>query len=90
MIRLTGIFYLVFFGILSVFNFVIDLFRYIGAAVRYAFFLIMMRKRSYHELYMESEVINNICGLGFLLALILAVTFAINGLSTNYGNVNAE
>ena len=63
--------YLIFFGILYVFNFVMDFFRYIGAAVRYIFFKVIRRKRSYHDLWMESEVINNICGLGFLLTLIL-------------------
>lgn len=65
--------YLIFFGILCVFNFVMDFFRYIGAAVRYIFFKVIRRKRSYHDLWMESEVINNICGLGFLLTLILAM-----------------
>ncbi len=67
--------YLIFFGILYVFNFVMDFFRYIGATVRYIFFKVIRRKRSYHDLWMESEVINNICGLGFLLTLILAVMF---------------
>ena len=71
--RLAGILYLVFLGILSVFDFVMDFFRYIGAAVRYAFFRIVGRKRSYRDLYMESEVINNVCGLGFLLALAFLV-----------------
>lgn len=65
--------YLIFFGILYVFNFVMDFFRYIGATVRYIFFKVIRRKRSYHDLWMESEVINNICGLGFLLTLILAM-----------------
>lgn len=65
--------YLIFFGILYVFNFVMDFFRYIRAAVRYIFFKVIRRKRSYHDLWMESEVINNICGLGFLLTLILAM-----------------
>ena len=65
--------YLIFFGILYVFNFVMDFFCYIGAAVRYIFFKVIRRKRSYHDLWMESEVINNICGLGFLLTLILAM-----------------
>lgn len=65
--------YLIFFGILYVFNFVMDFFRYIGAAVRYIFFKVIRCKRSYHDLWMESEVINNICGLGFLLTLILAM-----------------
>lgn len=65
--------YLIFFGILYVFNFVMDFFRYIGAAVRYIFFKVIRRKRSYHDLWMKSEVINNICGLGFLLTLILAM-----------------
>ncbi len=67
--------YLIFFGILYVFNFVMDFFRYIGATVRYIFFKVIRRKRSYHDLWMESEVINNICGLEFLLTLILAVMF---------------
>lgn len=67
--------YLIFFGILYVFNFVMDFFRYIGAAVRYIFFMVIRRKRSYHDLWRESEVINNICGLGFLLTLIVAVMF---------------
>ena len=67
--------YLIFFGILYVFNFVMDFFRYIGAAVRYIFFKVIRRKRSYHDLWMESEVINNICGLGFLLTLIVPVMF---------------
>lgn len=65
--------YLIFFDILYVFNFVMDFFRYIGATVRYIFFKLIRRKRSYHDLWMESEVINNICGLGFLLTLILAM-----------------
>ncbi len=67
--------YLIFFGILYVFNFVMDFSHYIGAAVRYIFFRVIRRKRSYHDLWMESEVINNICGLGFLLTLIVAVMF---------------
>ena len=67
--------YLIFFGILYVFNFVMDFFRYIGATVRYIFFKVIRRKRSYHDLWMEGEVINNICGLGFLLTLILAMMF---------------
>lgn len=33
--------YLIFFGILYVFNFVTDFFRYIGAAVRYIFFRVI-------------------------------------------------
>ncbi len=41
--------YLIFFGILYVFNFVMDFFRYIGAAVRYIFFRVMRRKRSYYD-----------------------------------------
>lgn len=43
--------------------------------MRYIFFRVIGRERSYHDLWMESEVINNICGLGFLLTLILAVMF---------------
>ena len=51
--------YLIFFGILYVFNLVMDIFRYIGAAERYIFFKVIGRKRSYHDLWMEREVIKN-------------------------------
>lgn len=75
--RLAGILYLVFLGILSAIIYVVEFPRVAGAAIRYICFWIVGRKRSYHDLYMESEVINNICGLGFLLALVLVI-FAIN------------
>ena len=49
--------YLIFFGILYVFNFVMDFFRYIGAAVRYIFFMVIRHKRSYHDLFIRLHLI---------------------------------
>ena len=49
--------YLIFFGILYVFNFVMDFSYYIGAAVRYIFFRVIRRKRSYHDLFIRLHLI---------------------------------